>query len=56
MNMLLNAILKDLDSFKAEIEKGWSDFENEIDDASPMPPTECLNSRVGRLCAHSLGP
>ena len=35
MEILLNAILEDFDSFKAEIEKRRNEFENEIDDVSP---------------------
>ena len=47
MKMLLNAISKDFDSFKAEIEKGRNDLEFEIDDVSPLSPTECMNTPVG---------
>ena len=47
MKMLLNVILKDFDSFKAEIEKGRNDFEFEIDDDSPISPAECMNTPVG---------
>ena len=42
MKMPLNAILRDFDSFKAEIEKIRNDFEFEVDDVSPMSPTECI--------------
>ena len=46
MKMLLNAILKDFDSFKAEIEKGRNEFDFEFDDVSPMSPTECMNTPI----------
>ena len=44
LKMLLNAISKDFESFKAEIEKRRNEFEIEIDNASPISPTECMNS------------
>ena len=44
MKMLLNAILNDFDSFKAEIEKRRNEFEIEIDDVFPISLTECMNS------------
>ena len=47
LKMLLNAILNDFDSFKAEIEKGRNEFETEIDDVFPIRPTECMNSPMG---------
>ena len=42
--MLLNAISKDLESLKAEIEKRLCEFEFEIDDVLPISSTECMNS------------
>ena len=49
MKMLLNAILKDFDSFKAEIEKQKkrrNEFDFDFDDVFPMPPTECMNTPI----------
>ena len=42
LKLLLNAISKDFESFKAEIEKRRNKFE--IDDVFPISPTECMNS------------
>ena len=50
LKMLLNAISKDFESFKAEIEKRRNKFETEIDNVFPsypklvLSPTECMNS------------
>ena len=44
LQMLLNAISLDFESFKAEIEKRRNEFEAEIDDVFPISPTECMNS------------
>ena len=44
LKMLLNAISKDLESFKAGIEKRRNEFEIEIDDVFPISPTACMNS------------
>ena len=44
LKMLLNAISKDFESFKAEIEKRRNEFEIEIDNVPPISPTECINS------------
>ena len=44
LKMFLNAISKDFESFKAEIEKRRNKFETEIDNVSPISPTECMNS------------
>ena len=44
LRMLLNAILKDFDSFKAEIEKRRTEIEKEFDYFLPMTPTQCMNS------------
>ena len=44
LKMFLNAISKDFESFKAEIEKRRNKFEIEIDDVFPISPTECMNS------------
>ena len=46
MKMLLNAILEDFDSFKAEVEKRRNEFDFEFDDVSPMSPTECMNTPI----------
>ena len=46
LKLLLNAISKDFESFKAEIEKRRNKFEIEIeiDNVFPISPTECMNS------------
>ena len=44
LKMLLNAISKDFESFKAEIEKRRNEFEIEIDNVPSISPTECINS------------
>ena len=46
MKMFLNAILKNFDSLKAEIEKRRNEFYFEFDDVSPMSPTECMNTPI----------
>ena len=55
MKMLFNVILKDFDSFKAEIEKRRNEFELEfeIDDVFPMTPTECMNTPMGGGCVRA---
>ena len=47
LKMLLYAISKDFESFKAEIEERRNDIETEIDDVFPISPTECVNSPMG---------
>ena len=44
LKLLLNAISKDFESFKAEFEKRRNEFETEMDDVFPISPTECMNS------------
>ena len=50
LKLFLNAISKDFESFKAEIEKRRNKFETEIDNVFPsypklvLSPTECMNS------------
>ena len=44
--MLLNVILNDFDSFKAEIEKRRNRFYFDFDDVFPMSPTECMNTPI----------
>jgi hypothetical protein len=57
MKMLLNAILNDFDSFKAEIEKRRNDFDVDFDDVIPMSPTECMNTPMGAaVCALAMPP
>ena len=53
MKMLLNAILNDFDSFKAEIEKRRNDFDFDFDDVIPMSPTECMNTPMGGGCVRA---
>ena len=57
MNMLLSAILKDFDSFKAEIEKRRNELDFGFDDVFPMSPTECMNTPMGgaAVCALARG-
>ena len=56
LKMFLNAISKDFESFKAEIEKRRNKFETEIDNVFPsypklvLSPTECMNSPNGISC------
>ena len=50
LKLLLNAISKDFESFKAEIEKRRNKFETEIDNVFPISPTECMNSPNGISC------
>ena len=59
LKLLLNAISKDFESFKAEIEKRRNKFETEIDypklvfPSYPklvLSPTECMNSPNGISC------
>ena len=38
LKMFLNAISKDFESFKAEIEKRRNEFETEMDDVFPISP------------------
>ena len=47
LQMLLNAISQDFESFKGEVEKRRNAFETEIDDVFPISPTECMNSPMG---------
>ena len=50
LKLFLNAISKDFESFKAEIEKRRNKFETEIDNVFPISPTECMNSPNGISC------
>ena len=53
MKMLLNVILKDFDSFKAEIEKRRNELDFEFDDVFPMSPAECMNTPMGGGCVRA---
>ena len=53
MKMPLNAILKDFDSFKAEIEKRRNELDFGFDDVFQMSPTECMNTPMGGACVRA---
>ena len=53
MKMLLNVILKDFDSFKAEIEKRRNGFDFDFDDVFRMTPAECMNTPMGGGCVRA---